>query len=347
VSKTILAVLTVVVLAAQTVGAAETTHTFGYNPDEFEIKFYMQPRWRIDLSQDSDNYNSFRVRRGRVYLTSKVAPNVKGRIQIEAKPDDIKALDVYFDWTLPMGGKMPLTLTFGQFKKPFSHQELVMSSSDLNLIDRTRANEFLEKDLFAAARDQGAMVTADLWEVDAPVTLMAGVFHGSALGEKEDPNHGKQVVGRADVTPVAGLSLGANAALNRLGTSDDTQSYLVWGADAVVAKGGFQFVTEVFGGDNYAGVASPLPDPADTPGLLIWYAEAIYRAAGGWEPAARFEAFDPDTDTDEDGFIEVTGQIARSFSKNFRWQINAVHTKPSADGVDSETQLISQWTVRL
>jgi hypothetical protein len=343
--KAILAVLTVAALAAQTGWAAETTQKFGNNPDEFELKFYMQPRWRMDLSQDSDNYSSFRVRRGRVYLTSKVAPNVKGRIQIEAKPDDIKALDVYFDWSLPIDGKMPLTLTFGQFKKPFSYQELIMSSSDLNLIDRTAANEFLEKELFAASRDQGAMITADLWEYHAPVTLMAGIFHGAKLGEKEDPNVGKQIVGRADVTPVAGLSLGANAALNRLGMDAAAESFLVWGADGVYTKGQFQFVTEVFGGDNTADYA--VSDSTNAPSFLCWYAEAIYRAASGWEPAARFEAFDPDTDTDEDGFIEVTGQIARSFSKNFRWQINAVHTKPSAEGADSETELVSQWTVRL
>jgi hypothetical protein len=347
VSKTILAVLTVATLAAQTVWAQETTHKFGYKPDEFEIKFYMQPRWRMDLSSDSDNYNSFRVRRGRVYLTSKVAPNIKGRIQIEAKPDNIQALDVYFDWTLPINGKKPLKLTFGQFKKPFSYQELIMSSNNLNLIDRTAANEFLEKELFASSRDQGAMITADLWEYDAPVTLQAGIFHGTSLGQKEDPNNGKQIVGRADVTPVAGLSLGANAALNRLGMDDGAESFLVWGADGVYTKNEFQVVTEVFGGDNYADITLPLPDGTDAPSFLAWYAEAIYRAASGWEPAARFEAFDPDTDTDEDGFIELTGQIARSFSKNFRWQVNMVHTMPSDDNLDSETELISQWTVRL
>ena len=59
------------------------------------------------------------------------------------------------------------------------------------------------------------------------------------------------------------------------------------------------------------------------------------------------EAFDPDTDTDDDGFIMATGQIAKTLSKNFRWQINVVHTTYSDDSAESETELISQWTVRL
>jgi hypothetical protein len=329
--KTILAVLTLIAVAAPAF-AGETAQKFGYKPDEFEFKFYMQPRFAADLSGDSEVDNSFRVRRGRVYLTSKVAPN-------------IKALDVYFDWAFNIDGKKPLTLTLGQFKKPFSYQELIMSSSDLNMIDRTAANSFLEKNLFAASRDQGAMLSTDLWEYDKPIILQLGVFHGTGLGMKEDDNSGKQIVGRADVTPVAGLSLGANAALNNLGTGKDTESFLVWGADAAFTKKGLQVVTEAFGGDNYDGVTLPTMDGVPT--FLAWYGEAIYRAPSGWQPGARVETIDPNTDADDDGFIMLTGQIARAFSSNFRWQVNVVPTEYSDSAAESETELISQWTVRL
>jgi hypothetical protein len=344
--KAILAALAIL-SAVTPVFAAETEQKYGNSPESFEIKFYMQPRFTYDFTEDASIDHSFAVRRGRVYLTSTVAPNVKGRIQMEVKPEKVEALDVYFDWGFMMDGKKPLILTVGQFKKPFSYQELVMSSSNLNLIDRTSANSFLEKSLFASARDQGAMLTADLWEYDRPVTLMAGFFNGNGLGQKADNNTGKQVVARADVTPTTGLSLGGNLAMNRMGIADSSESYLVYGGDVVYEKQGFQFVGEVFGGDNYAGVAADQAVPSEVPSFMAFYGEAIYRAPSGWEPGARVEIFDPDTDTDDDGKTILTGQIARTFSPNFRWQINVISTSFQADGLDPETMLISQWTVRL
>ena len=72
--------------------AEGTEQKYGYKPDSFEIKFYMQPRFTADLTEDSNRDTSFRVRRGRVYLTSKVTPNIKGRIQAEVKPETVDAL---------------------------------------------------------------------------------------------------------------------------------------------------------------------------------------------------------------------------------------------------------------
>jgi hypothetical protein len=99
------------------------------------------------------------------------------------------------------------------------------------------------------------------------------------------------------------------------------------------------------GGDNYDGMMSA--PVSDVPSFLGAYIEAIYRAPSGWEPGLRLERFDPDTDTDDDGRMLVTGQIAKSFSPNFRWQINLIHTEYEAEGADSEDEVVSQWTVRL
>ena len=355
--KTILAVLAFVTVATATFGA-ETEQKFGFNPESFEIRYFVQPRYswfsgNVDIFDEKlgpGTDNSFGIRRSEVTLTSTVVPNTRGRLQLDVKPDKVEALDLYFEWTLPIHNRRPLSFTVGQFKKPFSYQEFVMASNNLNLIDRTFSNVFLEKKVLASSRDQGVMAAADLWEYGVPVLLNVGVFNGGGLGKKVDTNSGKQIVGRAEVTPLTGVSLGGSAEINHRGyASDSTQvkDYVVWGGDLVLARSGFQLVAEVFGGDNSERFVSEGGAFPEAPTFLSWYAEAIYRARSGWEPAVRFESFDPDRDSGNDGRTILTGQIAYSLSPNFRWQVNVAHQIFQDEAKDSLTGLYSQWTLRL
>jgi hypothetical protein len=344
--RAILAVVALAALTAPAVQADETAQKFGFSPEQFEIKFYIQPRYAYFVEPERSVDNTFSVRRGRIYLTSKVSPHITGRIQFEVKPEKVEALDVYFTW-LHDGG--PLGATLGQFKKPLSYQEFVMSSSNLNLIDRPFINGFLEKNLLISARDQGLMGLLDLKEGSRPAALHMGVFNGNGLNRKEDDNSGKQFAGRASIALVPELRLALNGAVNRLSRADTSGTYAVWGGDVVWGgKEGLQAVAEFFTGENYEeAIGGDLPLSAEVPDFLGWYAEAIYRFPGGWEPAARIESFDPDTDTDDDERLILVGQVARSFSPNFRWQVNVVNASFSEEGRDSETELISQWTIRL
>jgi hypothetical protein len=358
-SRALLAAMAFGLIAAQAAGAAPTEQKYGYSPESFEIKFYLQPRYDYMLSGDSADENGFSVRRARFYLTSTIAPNVKGRLQVNAVPDKVELLDAYLEWT-PWKADYPVfSVTMGSFKKPFSYQEFVMPSSDLNMIDRTYVNGVLEKKLFASAYDLGVMATADLWEVDVPVLLNLAVVNGTGAGYKADTNHGKQIVGRGEVTPLTGLTLGANVAMNRLDvleaasgdTTETGKSFAVWGGDVLFQRGKLQFVGEVLGGDDYAAVATPalaqhhVDFEAAT--FLGVYGEAVYLTASGWQPGARVERFDPNTDADDDGRLLVTGQIAKVFSPNFRWQLNLVHTEYEAEGMDADDALVTQWTVKL
>lgn len=358
--KTILAVLFAVAGLTVAAGAEETTHEYGFNPETFEVKFYIQPRYTYDFTSDEpllvDTDNWFGVRRARIYLTSEVLPNVKGRVQFGTRPTGFKPLDVYLDWKfVEIDKKRPLTLRVGQFKKPFSYQEFVMPSNNLNMIDRTFTNAFLAAGVFASERDQGAMVSADLWEYDVPVQAYLGVFNGNGPGESIDDNDGKQFMARADVTPVTGLTVGADLSINRLGSAKDTtgakppgdpygaKTAVVWGGEGVFTKSGLQVVAEVFGGDNTQGLSD---FRMNVPTFLAWYAEAIYRSPSGWEPGARYESFDPDTDTDNDGANIYSAVLGWSLSRSFRWQVEYGVTDYKDDREDLKL-FISQWTVRL
>ncbi len=358
-SRALLAAMACVVLAAQTAGAAPTEQKYGYNPETFDIKSYIQPRYSYVLSGDNTDENSFAVRRARFYLTSAVAPNIKGRLQVSVVPDKVELLDAYLEWTPWKADYPAFSVTMGSFKKPFSYQEFVTSSCDLNLIDRTYTNSVLEKKLFASSYDLGVMATADLWEYDVPIVLNLAVVNGAGPGYKADTNQGKQVVGRGEVTPVTGSTLGANVSMNRLdvleaAAGDTTQSgksFAVWGGDVLFQRGKLQLLGEVIGGDDYAAVATPAVAKFhanfEAPTFLGFYGEAVYLTANGWQPAARVERFDPNTDVENDGRLLITGQIAKVFSPNFRWQVNLVHTEYEADGMDADDELVTQWTVKL
>jgi hypothetical protein len=358
-SRAFLAALAIGVVVAQIAGAAPTEQKYGYSPESFEIKFYLQPRYNYMVSGDNAGDNAFGVRRARFYLTSAVAPNIKGRLQVSAVPDKVELLDAYLEWTPWMAKYPAFSLTMGSLKKPFSYQEFVMSSSDLNLIDRTYVNGVLEKKLFASSYDLGMMATADLRKHDVPLLLNLGVFNGNGPGNKADGNRGKQIVCRGEVTPVTGLTLGGNAAMNRLDVfevagGDTTQSgkgFLVWGGDVLFQHGKLRILGEVIGGDNYEPVvtlaAAKKHVNFEAPSFLGLYGEAVYLTANGWQPAARVERFDPNTDVDNDGQLLLTGQIAKVFSPNFRWQVNLVHTEYEAQGKDADDELVTQWTVKL
>jgi hypothetical protein len=225
-------------------------------------------------------------------------------------------------------------LTAGQFKRPVSYQEFVMPSSNLNLIERSRVNGFLERTLRVSSRDLGAMATVDLWEVDFPATLYAGLFNGTTLNTPADTDRNKQVVGRVEVVPIRGFTLGADLSANRLSGDTDTlgtqgtETFVVWGLEG-----------------SWSSAGGLLPgDPVD---FLGWYAEGIVRFKNGWEPAARFDFLDANRDTEDDAERVVTGQIAHSFNPNFRWQLNLVLRDFENPSTDSVTEVVNQITVRI
>jgi hypothetical protein len=227
--KTILAVFSFLTLAGTAFGAG-TTQNYGFSRCARD-PYYIWPRWSCRTLSTDDVLNGvdngFAIRRSRIYLTSNVTPNVKGRVQFEMKPDKVEALDVYFDLSTSMQGKMPLTFRLGQYKKPFSYQEYVMTSNNLNLIDRPYTNAFLEKKLLASARDQGIMAIGDLWEYDIPVMVQFGVFNGNGMGQKLDSNS-ESSSWDSGSHPLTGISLGG--ASKRIRWEPTTlETYTVWG----------------------------------------------------------------------------------------------------------------------
>ena len=381
--KLTLAVLILSAVSAGAAPAAETTQKYGFHPESFEIKAFVQPRYSYTFSGETYPYsgetplkkdNTFEVKRARFILTSEIAPRILGRIQVSAVPDKVEALEMWFRWT-PFEKHPAYSVELGQFKKPFSYQDFVVPTSNLPLIDRPYLNAFLEKDLHASSYDIGAMATADLWREDIPVTLNFAVMNGNLRGVASDPDHRKQLVARAAWTPVPGLTVGADGLLNRLALDhfvikpaadgDDglaapltplTVAYGeqeaawfgVWSADAVLERSGWQVMSELTGGENYSGASNTGSiSRSQVSHFLGWYGQAVYTTSGGWKPGLRLEAFDPDINAGRDRRMLVTAQVARGFSPNFEWQVDWVYTSLRNGHSIASNQLVSQWTVRM
>jgi hypothetical protein len=378
VQKTMVAILFLVPLLGGVASAEDTTQKYGFHPESFEIRAFVQPRYSYAFGGEDYPYsgetplkkdNTFEVKRARFLFTSEVAPRVVGRLQVSAAPDKVEALEMWFRWT-PLKDHPAYSVQAGQFKKPFSYQEFVVPPSNLPLIDRPFMNTFLGQNLHVSSYDIGAMATADLWQEDIPVKVDFAVMNGNLRGVAPDPDHRKQLVARAAWTPVPGLSVGVDGAANRYDVlhpvfkpamggeseapaadltvdpgSGDARWFGVWSADAVLERSGLQFMTELAGGENTSNVYQG--SVALTPHFLGWYGQAVYTTSQGWKPGLRIEVFDPDVNADRDRRTIVTGQIARAFSPNFEWQVDWVYISLRNGHSIASNQMVSQWTVRM
>ena len=90
--KLTLAVLMLSALSAGAAPAAETTQKYGFHPESFDIKSFIQPRYSYTVSGEDGlkNQNSFMVKRARFILTSEVAPRITGRLQVNAVPGKVE-----------------------------------------------------------------------------------------------------------------------------------------------------------------------------------------------------------------------------------------------------------------
>lgn len=144
--------------------------------------------------------DSFLIRRARLILGGDVIKKLRYRVQVDIGKSPI-LLDANLDW----GFSPYFSLRAGQFKVPFSQENLV-SSSDLEVINRSQVEEKLcpGRDIGSQGRDIGAMVFGK-WSA---VEYQVGVFNGSGIN-KADTNDQKDLGGRVVVHPIESLSVGA------------------------------------------------------------------------------------------------------------------------------------------
>ena len=170
-----------------------------------QLSGYAQVRYRDDETIN----DTFDVRRARLDLRGALGGGFDYRLQGDFAGSSAKLLDATAGWRL----NGALKVTAGQFKIPFSQENLI-SSNKLETVNRSQVVEALVargKDVIGNqnGRDVGVMAGGSLalLKREGLLDYAIGVFNGSGINTS-DTNEKKDAVGRLVVHPLKGLSVG-------------------------------------------------------------------------------------------------------------------------------------------
>ncbi|MCZ7681933.1 MAG: OprO/OprP family phosphate-selective porin [Sandaracinaceae bacterium] len=283
------------------------------------------------------------------------------------------------DWYIDFRHLRDLEIRVGQYKLPFS-RERVISSGDLQMVDRSLANAELNID-----RDFGI----DLRSRDFLGLGLLRYYAGVSTGEGRDAGFGDDLsfwyFGRVEVLPLGmfddyteadlarssqpRLSLGAayaflheaprlRGALGPVAEDGGTTDYHLVTADAMLKWAGLSVYAEMIWregsrnpGSAEDGMGNPLPVTPPRNGIG-WYVQAGYLLPGvDFEIAARYGMLHPLGDPASTTFPErgeLGGAISYYFGEHsFKLQLDYFHLWQDGDFGDSEEQVRLQLQAAL
>ncbi len=369
-------------------GTTEQVQTLQSDMDRLKkIKFsgYVQARWETGETKDDSvkvsgnpaviapaNNERFYIRRARLKLTYDSSPLTQAVIYLDAGQDRAaRLLEAYITLFDPWTVLHRHALTIGQMNVPFGY-EIERSSSVRELPERSRA----ENVLFSGERDRGVKLVSR-W--GSWLETVVGAFNGGGINHPEfpntDPTRAKDFVVRArasyegrvdgavsyyggkNTTPLTGDDVETDK--TRLGI--DGQAYYElprFGGGTL--RGEFYGGMEINADSVKALVAAPtsdrptrvLKDGADAGHLATdftgWYLMWVQNAGEKFQVAARYDAYDPNTDADHDQFAR-TGLGISYFYDGFT-RITVAYDIPNTDaksGSDYKDPHDNLWTVQV
>jgi phosphate-selective porin OprO/OprP len=143
--------------------------------------------------------DGFRIRRARFGFKGELLKNFNFNLQVDGTRSSI-----LLDAAVEISSIPFATLSFGQFKVPFSLENLTPSSA-LDLVNRSQTVEELcpARDVGAAGRDIGVTASGKF----SILEYTLGVFNGSGIN-RADTNDQKDIVGRLILRPFNSLAIG-------------------------------------------------------------------------------------------------------------------------------------------
>lgn len=179
--KSLLAVAGLLALPVSAIAADAVPGKLSYNQgtqfefgDEFSMKLNVEWKQRYQFTDvdGGDDVSNFRVIEGRPVLTGDFL-NKQFSYGISYEFGNSSLQDAWAQWNADDAAH----LRIGQYKQPFSRQELV-GETNLQFIDRG-----LVSDAFSPSRHQGAMLHGNL---DENATYALSVYNGETTGEGQN-----------------------------------------------------------------------------------------------------------------------------------------------------------------
>ncbi|MFQ5607916.1 MAG: porin [Candidatus Zixiibacteriota bacterium] len=352
--------LTLSMLAGATCVTAGQVET--KNADKLTISGYTQARFGFEDMDDSSAVdNAIFIKRSRAKLAAQISERTTLVVQL-----DFASSSLLKDAFVTFSPADAVTFTAGQFKRPFSREELA-SSSKTPTLDRGLANS-LSTGLFYGGRDQGLAVT--LRNKARSLRFTGGIFSG--VGEKgvssgdklgsaqsDAQNRAKDFAARLDYSPGLAwgtLNVAGNLSLRTAGANyleslltHSSKTFSSFGGDAQIElQSGLTVIVEALSGDDFTQFDDTLAS-FTAPTFFGGHLAALFHAkmqgattVTAIQPEARLEIFDPNTDIDNDGSSLFSGGVSLFFGKNMRWRNNITVRTFQDDLRDSETTFGSE-----
>jgi phosphate-selective porin OprO/OprP len=176
---------------------------------QIQISGYTQIRYQ--LLDEKGKKDGFDIRRARLDINGNFTPYLSYRLMTDFA-DKPKIMDAYAEIKF----NDYLILTAGQFRVPFSNENLIPVRK-FDLIDFSQAIDalvFRSNDVIGNqnGRDIGVQLGGTLLKkgVSSFVEYKVGVFNGSGINIADTANNAKDIAGRLIVNPIKGLSIGAS-----------------------------------------------------------------------------------------------------------------------------------------
>jgi len=197
-AKAVLGLIIFCVFVSPGIAEADQEESASQANSSVQLNGYVQVRYTHYWDTGTDG---FRIRRARLGFKGEILKNINFKLQVDGARSPI-----LLDAAVEISSIPYATLSFGQFKVPFS-QENLTSSSALDLVNRTQTVEQLcpAQDIGAAGRDIGVTVHGKF----SIVEYTLGVFNGSGIN-RTDTNDQKDMVGRLVFRPFNFFTFGVS-----------------------------------------------------------------------------------------------------------------------------------------
>ncbi len=269
---------------------------------------------QVQSTMSDEAVDGFQIRRARATIQGGVLNSIRYKLQVDAVRSP-----VLVDAAVEIDLLPALRLTFGQFKVPFS-QENLTSSSALDTIHRSQAVEELcpGRDIGSLGRDIGIALSGKFSRIEC----ILGVFNGSGINRR-DTNEKKDLAARLAISPADFLTVavahyqGLHSVLPLTPPVDRDRTGVEMRLDrgALTLKGEYIFARD-----------------RDTE-RSGWYLLAAFEVIPEkLQPLLRLDTYDRDLNVQGDRVDVVTMGVNWFFSQKTKLQLNYEYRKDRSAG---------------
>lgn len=303
---------------------------------KLKVSGYVQGRYTYNQSAtygagSNIDREGFYVRRGR-FKTTYDAGDAEAVIQLDATGSGVSLKEAYARLKLPAN----VTIDLGQILMPFGYEVGIVSSANLDVLERSAAI----RKLLAGEYDRGAQVA---WKYRG-LTAKVGLFNGNGVdGDKKDNDALKDVIGRVGYD-FGFLNVGVSGWSGKLRVYQDVMNGTTvllakgdydrtrFGADAqawldLLPIGGTSVKAEYIQGETIIGATASAADLAKLKvgipqrGWYVGATQAIFKSDA---VAVRYDYYDENTDKkDGETGSKATGTLAVAYHHYFGGNLKA------------------------